>query len=120
MDEGFGAIVVNCKKLTRLAVSGLLTDKAFEYIGSYGKSPFGDAGLLSGIHHFYNMRFVWMSSCKLSLNGCKEVARRLPRLVVEVIRDRPEDEESGAVEKLYMYRSLAGPRDDAPPFVNIL
>lgn len=154
MDEGFGAIVVNCKKLTRLAVSGLLTDKAFEYIGSYGKSvrtlsvafagnsdlslkyvlegctnlqkleirdsPFGDAGLLSGIHHFYNMRFVWMSSCKLSLNGCKEVARRLPRLVVEVIRDRAEDEESGAVEKLYMYRSLAGPRDDAPPFVKIL
>ncbi|KAJ0677989.1 putative leucine-rich repeat domain superfamily [Helianthus annuus] len=37
MDEGFGAIVKNCKKLTRLAVSGLLTDKAFCYIGQYGK-----------------------------------------------------------------------------------
>ena len=37
MDEGFGAIVMNCKKLTRLAVSGLLTDRAFAYIGKYGK-----------------------------------------------------------------------------------
>ncbi|XP_073009238.1 transport inhibitor response 1-like protein [Typha latifolia] len=154
MDEGFGAIVMNCKKLTRLAVSGLLTDKAFEYIGKYGKSvrtlsvafagnsdlglryvlegcpklqkleirdsPFGDAGLLSGIHHFYNMRFLWMSSCRLTRSGCMEVARRLPGLVVEVIGDRYLDEENQAIEKLYMYRSLAGPREDAPPFVKIL
>uniref|UniRef100_A0A1D1XU46 Transport inhibitor response 1-like protein n=2 Tax=Anthurium amnicola TaxID=1678845 RepID=A0A1D1XU46_9ARAE len=155
MDEGFGAIVMNCKKLTRLAVSGLLTDNAFRYIGKYGKlvrtlsvafagdsdlglryvlegcpklqkleirdSPFGDAGLLSGLHHYYNMRFFWMSSCKLTLEGCKEVARRLPQLVVEVIRERDEDDEnSESVEKLYMYRSLAGPRGDVPPFVKIL
>ncbi|EHA8588798.1 transport inhibitor response 1-like protein [Cocos nucifera] len=154
MDEGFGAIVMNCKKLTRLAVSGLLTDKAFGYIGKYGKllrtlsvafagnsdlalryvlegcpklqkleirdSPFGDAGLLSGIHHYYNMRFLWMNSCKLSIRGCKEVARRLPHLVVEVIRDKLEEDDVEAVEKLYMYRSLAGRRDDAPPFVEIL
>ncbi|KAG1334613.1 transport inhibitor response 1-like protein [Cocos nucifera] len=162
MDEGFGAIVMNCQKLTRLAVSGLLTDKAFGYIGKYGKSvrtlsvafagnsdsglryvlegcpklqkleirdsPFGDAALLSGIHHYYNMRFLWMSSCKVTIRGCKEVAQRLPHLVVEVIRDRPEKDDceaiekddGEAVEKLYMYRSLAGPRDDAPRFVNIL
>lgn len=153
MDEGFGAIVINCKKLTRLAVSGLLTDKAFAYIGKYGKlvrtlsvafagnsdmaltyvlqgctklqkleirdCPYGDSGLLSGIHHYYNMRFLWMSSCKLTLRGCKEVAQRLPRLVVEVIRDRGEDD-GETVEKLYLYRSLAGPRNDAPPFVKIL
>ncbi|KAF9589321.1 hypothetical protein IFM89_022648 [Coptis chinensis] len=37
MDMGFGAIVMNCKKLGRLALSGLLTDKAFYYIGRYGK-----------------------------------------------------------------------------------
>ncbi|KAF9616631.1 hypothetical protein IFM89_030829 [Coptis chinensis] len=37
MDMGFGAIVMNCKKLRRLALSGLLTDKAFYYIGQYGK-----------------------------------------------------------------------------------
>nr|XP_009391335.1 PREDICTED: transport inhibitor response 1-like protein [Musa acuminata subsp. malaccensis] len=153
MDEGFGAIVMNCKKLTRLAVSGLLTDKAFGYIGKFGKSirtlsvafagnsdmglryvlegcpklqkleirdsPFGDPALLSGIHHYYNMRFLWMSSCKLSHRGCEDVAQRLPRLAVEVIRDRPEAEDE-AVEKLYMYRSLVGRRNDAPPFVKIL
>lgn len=152
MDEGFGAIVMNCKKLTRLAISGLLTDKAFDYIGKYGKSvrtlsvafagdsdralkyvlegctklqkleirdsPFGDAALLSGLHHYYNMRFLWMSSCRLSLQGCEEIARALPRLVVEVIRDRALDENS--FETLYMYRSLEGPRTDTPEFVTIL
>ncbi|KAF8404677.1 hypothetical protein HHK36_009565 [Tetracentron sinense] len=154
MDEGFGAIVMNCNKLTRLAVSGLLTDKAFSYIGKYGKlvrtlsvafagdgdmglryvlegcpklqkleirdSPFGDSALFSGLHHYYKMRFLWMSSCQLSRSGCKEIAQRMPRLVVEVIRDRVEEEMDDAVEKLYMYPSLEGPRDDAPKFVTIL
>ncbi|XP_058087903.1 transport inhibitor response 1-like protein [Magnolia sinica] len=154
MDEGFGAIVMNCKKLTRLAVSGLLTDKVFAYMGRYGKlvrtlsvafagnsdmalryvlegcsklqkleirdSPFGDEALLSGLHHYYNMRFLWMSSCKLSLRGCKDLARRMPQLVVEVIRDREEEDNDNSVEKLYMYRSLAGPRQDIPRFVTIL
>lgn len=155
MDEGFGAIVMNCKKLTRLAVSGLLTDKAFSYIGKYGKlvrtlsvafagdsdmglkyvlegcpklqkleirdSPFGDAALQSGLHHYYNMRFLWMSSCKLTKQGCQEIARALPRLVVEVIRsDEEEEMDDDSVETLYMYRSLERPRLDAPPFVTIL
>ncbi|KAJ3673718.1 hypothetical protein LUZ60_005710 [Juncus effusus] len=158
MDEGFGAIVKNCTRLKRLAVSGLLTDRAFELIGRYGKkvrtlsvafggdsdlglkhvlegcsslkkleirdSPFGDAGLLSGIERFYDMRFVWINSCGLTVRGCREVARRLPNMVVEVIREAPSGgagmEENEHVEKLYMYRSLDGPRDDAPPFVEIL
>ena len=155
MDEGFGAIVRNCKKLTRLAVSGLLTDRAFNYIGKYGKlvrtlsvafagdsdmglkyvlegcprlqkleirdSPFGDAALLSGLHHYYNMRFLWMSSCRLSPPGCQEIARTLPRLVVEVISNEA-DKLNGddTVDILYMYRSLEGPREDAPGFVTIL
>ncbi|KAG7037616.1 Transport inhibitor response 1-like protein, partial [Cucurbita argyrosperma subsp. argyrosperma] len=162
MDEGFGAIVINCKKLTRLAISGLLTDRAFSYIGKYGKlvrtlsvafagnsdlglkyvlegchrlqkleirdSPFGDAALRSGLHHYYNMRFLWMSDCKLSRYGCQEVARALPHLVVEVMRnDNPESDhlpQMGDLENyvpvLYMYRSLEGPRDDAPACVDIL
>lgn len=37
MDEGFGAIVRNCKYLRRLSLSGKLTDKVFEYIGEFGK-----------------------------------------------------------------------------------
>lgn len=154
MDEGFGAIVRNCKMLTRLAVSGLLTDRAFGYIGKYGKlvrtlsvafagdsdmglkyvlegcprlqkleirdSPFGDAALRSGLHHYYNMRFLWMSSCRLSPQGCQGIARELPRLVVEVIRDEVAEHKDDAVDILYMYRSLEGPRDDAPRFVTIL
>lgn len=153
MDEGFGAIVMNCKKLTRLAVSGLLTDRAFEYIGRYGKlirtlsvafngdtdmglkyvlegcpnlqklevrdSPFGDVALRSGLHHYYNMRFLWMSSCKLTRQACQEVARALPRLVLEVINTE-ETAGDDNIEILYMYRSLDGPRDDAPRVVTIL
>ncbi|XP_022768410.1 transport inhibitor response 1-like protein [Durio zibethinus] len=154
MDDGFGAIVMNCKKLTRLAVSGLLTDKAFDYIGKYGKlirtlsvafagdsdmglkyvlkgcpqlqkleirdSPFGDAALLSGLHHYYNMRFLWMSSCKLTRRGCQEIAHATRRLVVEVIRSADEEEMGDSVGTLYMYRSLEGPRIDAPKSVTIL
>ncbi|EOY15386.1 Auxin F-box protein 5 isoform 2 [Theobroma cacao] len=154
MDDGFGAIVMNCKKLTRLAVSGLLTDKAFDYIGRYGKlvrtlsvafagdsdmglkyvlegcpqlqkleirdSPFGDAALRSGLHHYYNMRFLWMSSCSLTRQGCQEIAHAMDRLVVEVIRSIGEEEMDDSVGTLYMYRSLEGPRTDAPKFVTIL
>uniref|UniRef100_A0ACD5ZL40 Uncharacterized protein n=1 Tax=Avena sativa TaxID=4498 RepID=A0ACD5ZL40_AVESA len=153
MDDGFGAIVMNCKKLTRLSVSGLLTDKAFTYIGKYGKliktlslafsgdsdlslqflfdgctrlqklevrdSPFSDRGLLSGVDNFYNMRFLWMNSCRLTMRGCREVAQQMPNLVVEVIREQDEMETEN-VDKLYLYRSLAGPRSDAPRFVKIL
>ncbi|KAJ9166507.1 hypothetical protein P3X46_021252 [Hevea brasiliensis] len=154
MDEGFGAIVMNCKKLTRLAVSGLLTDRAFNYFGRYGKtvrtlsvafagdsdmalkyvlegcprlqkleirdSPFGDAALLSGRHHYYNMRFLWMSSCKLTSGGCQQIAQELPHLVVEVFNHEFDEDMGNFVNTLYMYRSLEGPRDDAPKFVSIL
>ncbi|CAH8382874.1 unnamed protein product [Eruca vesicaria subsp. sativa] len=158
MDDGFGAIVKNCKKLTRLAVSGLLTDQAFSLIGEYGKlirtlsvafagdsdmglryilegcpklekleirdSPFGDVGLRSGMHRYNHMRFVWMSSCKLSPGSCRDLARALPSVVVEVFGSDDDDDEDNNnadfVETLYMYRSLDGPRKDAPKFVTIL
>lgn len=155
MDEGFGAIVKNCKKLTRLAVSGLLTDRAFSLIGQYGKlvrtlsvafagdsdmalkyvlegcpklqkleirdSPFGDSALRSGLQHFYNMRFLWMSSCRLTRQACKEIAQQMPHLVVEVINGNMEEEvKDDFVDILYMYRSLEGPRADVPSFVKIL
>ncbi|GAB4844932.1 Transport inhibitor response 1-like [Ancistrocladus abbreviatus] len=156
MDEGFGAIVMNCKKLTRLAVSGLLTDKAFDYIGKYGKlvrtlsiafagdtdmalkyvlegcsnlqkleirdSPFGDSALRFGLHHYYNMRFLWMSTCRLTLQGCREISQAMPQLVVEVFTSGPDRvrDEDEFVDTLYMYRSLEGPRTDAPGHVIIL
>ncbi|PKI73552.1 hypothetical protein CRG98_006133 [Punica granatum] len=159
MDEGFGAIVKNCRKLTRLAVSGLLTDKAFSYIGQYGKlvrtlsvafagdsdmglryvlegcprlqkleirdSPFGDEALWAGAHRYYNMRFLWMSSCRVSRLGCQEIARSMPHLVVELLRYEEEDapfveEDNNNFSVLYMYRSLEQTRNDAPESVTIL
>lgn len=157
MDEGFGAIVKNCKKLTRLAVSGLLTDKAFSYIGQYGKlvrtlsvafagdsdmgltyvlqgchklekleirdSPFGDSALRSGMHHYHNMRFLWMSTCRVTRQGCTEIARYIPGVIMEVFSWNQvvaEGENSDLVDTLYLYRSLEGPRADAPRFVKIL
>ncbi|XAR58480.1 hypothetical protein NMG60_11013885 [Bertholletia excelsa] len=37
LDSGFGAIVQHCKELRRLSMAGLLTDRVFEYIGTYAK-----------------------------------------------------------------------------------
>ncbi|KAK4363613.1 hypothetical protein RND71_018854 [Anisodus tanguticus] len=37
LDSGFGAIVQHCKELRRLSLSGLLTDRVFEYIGAHAK-----------------------------------------------------------------------------------
>ncbi|PHU13329.1 Protein AUXIN SIGNALING F-BOX 2 [Capsicum chinense] len=37
LDAGFGAIVQHCKELRRLSLSGLLTDRVFEYIGVHAK-----------------------------------------------------------------------------------
>uniref|UniRef100_A0A7N0VBJ4 Transport inhibitor response 1-like protein n=1 Tax=Kalanchoe fedtschenkoi TaxID=63787 RepID=A0A7N0VBJ4_KALFE len=136
MDEGFGAIVKNCKKLTRLVVSRLLTDSAFGFIGKYGKLvrtlsvafagdsdmgfPFGDSTLRSGIHHFYNMRFLWMSSCRLTKQCCQEIAQAMPRLVVEIFSHDEEHSLTNDIDVLYMYRSLEGTRTDVPKTVTIL
>ncbi|KAK4798274.1 hypothetical protein SAY86_030600 [Trapa natans] len=149
MDEAFGAVVKNCPKLQRLAVSGLLTDLTFEYIGTYAKNletlsvafagssdwgmqcvlegcpklrkleirdcPFGNKALLSGLEKYESMRSLWMSACKVTMNGCKLLAREMPRLNVEVMED--EESNEGQAYKVYVYRSVAGPRRDAPPFV---
>ncbi|KAI3760051.1 hypothetical protein L1987_50440 [Smallanthus sonchifolius] len=56
LDAGFGSIVENCKQLTRLSMSGLLTDRVFEHIGTHAKKLdmlsiafAGDSDL--GLHH---------------------------------------------------------------------
>ncbi|KAG8385628.1 hypothetical protein BUALT_Bualt03G0064800 [Buddleja alternifolia] len=149
MDEGFGAVAKTCTKLKRFSVSGLLTDKTFEYIGKYAKNvetlsvafagssdwgmqcvlegcpklrkleirdcPFGDAAFLSGQGKYETMRSLWMSACNVTMKGCRLLAREMPRLNVEVINDEGSDDSQA--DKVYVYRSLAGPRRDAPPFV---
>ncbi|KAG8064294.1 hypothetical protein GUJ93_ZPchr0004g40474 [Zizania palustris] len=161
LDEGFGAIVRECKGLRRLSISGLLTDKVFMYIGKYAKqlemlsiafagdsdkgmmhvmngcknlrkleirdSPFGDAALLGNVAKYETMRSLWMSSCNVTLKGCQVLASKMPMLNIEVINEwdgcNEMEENHGElpkVEKLYVYRTTAGARDDAPNFVKIL
>ncbi|XXG59618.1 hypothetical protein AAC387_Pa04g1670 [Persea americana] len=152
MDDAFGAVVKTCTKLQRLAVSGLLTDRTFEYIGKYAKNletlsvafagstdqgmqyvlegcpklrkleirdcPFGNAALLSGLERYESMRSLWMSSCQVTMNGCRLLAMEMPRLNVEVIKE--DEGDASDAEKVYVYRSVAGPRRDAPHFVMTL
>lgn len=163
LDEGFGAIVQSCKGLRRFAMSGLLTDSVFLYIGMYAEklemlsvafagdttddgmvyvlngcknlkkleirdSPFGDVALLAGVHRYESMRSLWMSSCKITLGACKTLAATMPNINVEVIDEAGaslgavDDGVSNArkVDKLYLYRTVAGPRSDTPEFVSIL
>lgn len=154
LDEGFGAIVKHCKDLQRLSLSGLLTDRVFEYIGTYAKKlemlsvafagetdlglhhvlsgceslrkleirdcPFGDKALLANAAKLETMRSLWMSSCSVSFGACKLLGQKMPRVNVEVIDERgpPESRpESCPVDKLYVYRSVSGPRIDMPNFV---
>lgn len=154
LDEGFGAIVKHCKDLKRLSLSGLLTDRVFEYIGTYAKKlemlsvafagetdlglhhvlsgceslrkleirdcPFGDKALLANAAKLETMRSLWMSSCSVSFGACKLLGQKMPRVNVEVIDERgpPESRpESCPVDKLYVYRSVSGPRIDMPNFV---
>eukprot|EP00250_Pteridium_aquilinum_P012774 c20934_g1_i1 orf=924-2624(-) len=147
LDEGFGAIAKCCTNLTRFSLSGLLTDKAFGYIGIYAKqmemlslafagdsdlgmqrimkgcsklrkleirdSPFGDGAILSNMQKYETMRSLWMSSCKVTAAGASKVARNMPSLNVEIIMH--EDE----AMDLYVYRTVAGKRGDAPPIVHL-
>ncbi|KAK9282207.1 hypothetical protein L1049_005120 [Liquidambar formosana] len=154
LDVGFGAIVEHCKDLQRLSLSGLLTDRVFEYIGTHAKKlemlsvafagesdlglhhmlsgceslrkleirdcPFGDKALLANAAKLETMRSLWMSSCSVTFGACKLLGQKLPRLNVEVIDERgPPDSrpDSCPVERLYIYRTVAGPRVDTPDFV---
>lgn len=154
LDVGFGAIVEHCKDLRRLSLSGLLTDRVFEYIGTWAKKlemlsvafagdsdqglhhvlsgcdslrkleirdcPFGDKALLANAAKLETMRSLWMSSCSVSFGACKLLGRKMPRLNVEVIDEQESPDarpESCPVEKLYIYRTVAGPRFDMPAFV---
>ncbi|KAG2693523.1 hypothetical protein I3760_08G101100 [Carya illinoinensis] len=154
LDVGFGAIVEHCKDLQRLSLSGLLTDRVFEFIGTYAKKlemlsvafagesdlglhhvlsgceklrkleirdcPFGDKALLANAAKLETMRSLWMSSCSVTFGACKLLGQKMPRLNVEVIDERgPPDSrpESCPIEKLYIYRTVAGSRFDMPGFV---
>ncbi|KAJ6802735.1 transport inhibitor response 1-like protein [Iris pallida] len=106
-DAGLHYILSGCKSLRKLEIRDC---------------PFGDKALLANAEKLETMRSLWMSSCYVSLGACRILAKRMPRLNVEVIDERrrgkweslPDD---CPVEKLYIYRTVAGPRSDTPPCV---
>ncbi|KAI3495272.1 hypothetical protein L1887_37533 [Cichorium endivia] len=102
-DAGMEFVMRGCPKLRRVEIRDC---------------PFGDVALLSGLERYESMRSLWMSGCEVTVDGCKKLADEMPRLNVEVIND--EDGGGGddnVANKVYVYRTVAGPRKDAPPFV---
>ncbi|KAG6581127.1 Protein AUXIN SIGNALING F-BOX 2 [Cucurbita argyrosperma subsp. argyrosperma] len=105
-DKGMIHILNGCKKLRKLEIMD---------------SPFGDMALLQDVGKYETMRSLWMSSCEITLGGCKTLAKKMPRLNVEIINENDllelcrDDEQK--VGKMYLYRTLVGPRKDAPKFV---
>ncbi|TKY59348.1 TRANSPORT INHIBITOR RESPONSE protein 1 [Spatholobus suberectus] len=99
-DEGMLSVMNGCPKLRKLEVRDC---------------PFGNAALLTHSGKYESMRSLWMSDCQVTMNGARMLAKEMPRLNVEVIKEGKY--ESHQARKVYVYRSVAGPRRDAPPFV---
>ncbi|MBA0852031.1 hypothetical protein Goshw_000278 [Gossypium schwendimanii] len=129
-DCVFEYIGMHAKKLEMLSVAFAgESDLALHHVLSGCESlrkleimncPFGDKALLANAAKLETMRSLWMSSCSVSLGACKMLGQKMPRLNIEVMDEKgPPDSraESDPVDKLYIYRSVAGPRFDMPPFV---
>ncbi|XP_022741963.1 protein AUXIN SIGNALING F-BOX 2-like [Durio zibethinus] len=107
-DEGMLYVLNGCKKLRKLEIRD---------------SPFGNAALLEDVGKYETMRSLWMSSCEVTLGGCKTLAEKMPSLSVEIINESQQMEfslDDRTVDKMYLYRTLVGHRKDAPEFVWIL
>ncbi|KAJ8476842.1 hypothetical protein OPV22_020569 [Ensete ventricosum] len=108
-DKGMIYVLNGCKNLRKLEIRDC---------------PFGDIALLKNVAKYETMRSLWMSSCDITLGGCKALAAKMPRLNVEIINENEETDEFEEnlsdlhkLEKIYVYRTVAGPRNDAPDFV---
>lgn len=105
-DKGMLYVLNGCKKLKKLEIRD---------------SPFGNVALLADVGKYETMRSLWMSSCEVTFGACKTLAEKMPRLNVEIINEGEQIEASPddrhRVEKMYLYRTLVGPRRDAPDFV---
>lgn len=109
-DKGMQYVLNGCKKLKKLEIRD---------------SPFGNAALLAAdMGKYETLRSLWMSSCKVTVGACKALAEKTPTSSVEIIdksaRTVASTDDEQRVEKMYLYRTLVGPRSDAPDFVRIL
>nr|AFK34677.1 unknown [Lotus japonicus] len=105
-DQGMQYALNGCKKLRKLEIRDC---------------PFGNMALLADIGKYETMRSLWMSSCEVTVGACKELAEKMPRLNVEIFNENEQEEcsleDEQSVEKMYLYRTLAGKRNDAPEYV---
>lgn len=104
-DLGLHHVLSGCESLRKLEIRDC---------------PFGDEALLANAAKLETMRSLWMSTCSVSFGACKMLARKMQRLTVEVIDERgpPESRPDNCpVERVYIYRTVAGRRVDMPDFV---
>lgn len=105
-DKGMLYVLNGCKKLRKLEIRDC---------------PFGNVALLTDVGKYETMRSLWMSSCDVTLGGCKVLAEKMPRINVEIINEYDQMEfgfdDRQKVDKMFLYRTLVGPRKDAPHFV---
>ncbi|KAL9246063.1 hypothetical protein vseg_019644 [Gypsophila vaccaria] len=109
-DEAMIYVMNGCKKLRKLEIRDC---------------PFGNKALLTDVGKYETMRSLWMSSCEVTLGACKYLAKKMPLLNVEIINENDQgefnlDDDRQKVEKMFLYRTLVGPRLDAPDFVTTL
>ncbi|KAL1188389.1 GRR1-like protein 1 [Cardamine amara subsp. amara] len=128
-DKAFKYIAKHAKKVRMLSVafagdSDLMLHHLLSGCESLKKleirdCPFGDTALLENASKLETMRSLWLSSCFVSFGACKLLSQKMPRLNVEVIDEHPPETrpESSPVERIYIYRTVAGPRLDMPEFV---
>ncbi|KAF9605383.1 hypothetical protein IFM89_016960 [Coptis chinensis] len=129
-DTVFEHIGAHAKKLEMLSVAFAGdSDLGLHYVLSGCKSlrkleirdcPFGDKALLANAMKLETMRSLWMSSCSVSYGACKLLAQKMRKLNVEVIDEGGSPDfrsDDCHVERLYIYRTVAGPRTDDPDFV---
>lgn len=105
-DKGMQYVLNGCKKLRKLEIRDC---------------PFGNMALLTDVGKYETMRSLWMSSCEVTVGACKRLAKKMPRLNVEIFNENEQAdcslEDGQRVEKMYLYRTLAGKRKDAPEYV---
>ncbi|KAI3922415.1 hypothetical protein MKX01_006104, partial [Papaver californicum] len=102
-DNGMLHVLNVCKKLKKFEIRD---------------NQFGDTELLTNMGKYEAMQFLWMSSSDVTLGGCKSIEKKMSKLNVEIMNENQEKlDDNQKVAEMYVYRSLAWPRRDAPDFV---
>ncbi|GAU14475.1 hypothetical protein TSUD_250150 [Trifolium subterraneum] len=104
-NKGMLKVLNQCKNLRKLKIRNC---------------PFGNTTFLTDIGKYETMQSLWTSSWKVTVGACKTLTEKMPRLnVVIFIENEQADcymEDGQRVEKMYLYRTEAGKREDAPKY----